>query len=111
MCSMSAPGPAPEPVEVGWAEQTRIVFAKDLRIELRTGDVVTTSAFFGVVVVIISSISYYDPRAATQIAAGSIWLATAFAAVLSLSRTWQRERQEGAFDALLVSPLYPSAIF
>jgi heme exporter protein B len=111
MSSMSAPGPASELVEVPWAEQARIVFSKDLRIELRTGEVVTTSAFFGVVVVIISSISYYDSRAATQIAAGSIWLATAFAAVLSLSRTWQRERQEGAFDALLVSPLEPSAIF
>jgi heme exporter protein B len=96
---------------VSWAEQARIVFTKDVRIELRTGEVVTTSAFFGLVIVIISSISYYDGRAAAQVAAGAIWLSTAFAAVLSLSRTWQRERQDGAFDALLVSPLVPSAIF
>lgn len=121
---MSSPGSAPAaladarpipralvPRPVSWAEQARIVFGKDVRIELRTGEVVTTSAFFGLVIVIISSITYYDPRAASQVAAGAIWLATAFAAVLSLSRTWQRERQESAFDALLVSPLSPSAIF
>jgi heme exporter protein B len=97
---------------VSWAEQARIVFTKDLMIELRTGEVVSTSAFFGVVVVIMSSLSFYEgPRNALQVASGAIWLSTAFASVLSLSRTWQRERQDGAFDALLVSPLSHSAIF
>jgi heme exporter protein B len=96
---------------VSWAEQARIIFAKDIAIELRTGEVVTTSAFFGFVIVIMSSISYYDSAFTRQVAAGAIWLPTAFASVLSLSRTWQRERQEGAFDALLVSPLSHSAIF
>lgn len=114
LAAVAAPGPVRPPFvarPVSWAEQVGIVFSKDLRIELRTGEVVTTSAFFGLVIVIISSISYYDARSASQVAAGAIWLATAFAAVLSLSRTWQRERQDGAFDALLVSPLVPSAIF
>lgn len=97
---------------VSWAEQAGIVFMKDLTIELRTGEVVTTSAFFGFVIVIMSSLSYFDSlNARPQVAAGAIWLPTAFAAILSLSRTWQRERQDGAFDALLVSPLSPGAIF
>jgi heme exporter protein B len=100
------------PRRVSWAEQARMIFAKDVAIELRTGEVVTTSAFFGFVVVIMSSISFYDSDLAkAQIAAGAIWLPTAFASVLSLSRTWQRERQEHAFDGLLVSPLSHSAIF
>ncbi len=112
-----AGGPRPLPRalewrEISWAEQARIIFMKDLRIELRTGEVLSTSAFFGLVVVIMSSLSFYEgPRTAAQVAAGAIWLSTAFASVLSLSRTWQRERQDGAFDALLVSPLSPSAIF
>ncbi|MEO8184288.1 MAG: heme exporter protein CcmB [Deltaproteobacteria bacterium] len=97
---------------MSWAEQTRIVFAKDVAIELRTGEVVTTSAFFGFVIVIMSSVSFYDSDITrAQVAAGAIWLPTAFASVLSLSRTWQRERQESAFDGLLVSPLSHSAIF
>lgn len=95
-----------------WLEQARIIFAKDVAIELRTGEVVTTSAFFGCVTVIMSSLCFYvDPGTRAQVAAGAIWLSTAFAAVLSLSRTWQREREGRAFDALLVSPLSPSAIF
>jgi len=112
---MSSPAPAALlPRRVGWAEQTRIVFAKDVAIELRTGEVVTTSAFFGFVIVIMSSLSFYNsdlPAIRAQVAAGAIWLPTAFASVLSLSRTWQRERQESAFDGLLVSPLSHSAIF
>ena len=110
---MSSPLPvAALPRHVSWAEQTRIIFAKDVAIELRTGEVVTTSAFFGFVIVIMSSLSFYDSDLTrTQVAAGAIWLPTAFASVLSLSRTWQRERQERAFDGLLVSPLAHSAIF
>ena len=89
-----------------------MIFAKDLAIELRTGEVVTTSAFFGFVIVIMSSISFYDDDITrAQVTSGAIWLPTAFASVLSLSRTWQRERQERAFDGLLVSPLSHSAIF
>jgi heme exporter protein B len=90
----------------------RIIFSKDLMIELRTGEVVSTSAFFGVIVVIMSSISFREsPKTDPQVAAGAIWLSTAFAAILSLSRTWQRERQDRAFDGLIVSPLSHSAIF
>ncbi len=125
---MSAPAPGPTPVTalggsdpvyrrqgprpISWAEQARIIFMKDVAIELRTGEVVTTSAFFGFVCVIMSSLAFYEtPKTAAQVAAGAIWLSTAFAAVLSLSRTWQRERQDRAFDALIVSPLSHSAIF
>lgn len=100
------------PRRVSWAEQALMILAKDVAIELRTGEVVTTSAFFGFVIVIMSSISFYDnDLAKAQLGAGAIWLPTAFASVLSLSRTWQRERQERAFDGLLVSPLTHSAIF
>jgi heme exporter protein B len=111
---MSSAGPrsSSAPRRVSWAEQTRIIRSKDLAIELRTGEVVTTSAFFGFVIVIMSSLSFYDsPLTRSQVASGAIWLPTAFASVLSLSRTWQRERQERAFDGLLVSPLSYSAIF
>lgn len=108
----SSPAPALPARPVSWAEHAGIVFMKDVAIELRTGEVVTTSAFFGFVIVIMSSLSYFDsPSTRPQVASGAIWLPTAFAAVLSLSRTWQRERQDGAFDALLVSPLPQSAIF
>lgn len=95
-----------------WVEQARVVLQKDLLLETRTGEVLTTSAFFALLVVVLSSLSYYlGPETRTQVASGVIWLAVAFATVLSLGRSWQREREEGAFDGLIVAPLMPSALF
>lgn len=95
-----------------WLRQTWWVAEKDWKIELRTGEIVITGGFFAVLVTVISSLAYYaGPATKNQVAAGVIWIATAFAAVLSLSRSWQRERDESAFDGLLVSPLYPSALY
>jgi heme exporter protein B len=89
-----------------------VILRKDLLIESRTGEVLMTSAFFAVLVVVMSSLAYYlGPDTRAQVAAGVIWLAVAFATILSLSKSWQREREEGAFEALLVSPLLPSALF
>jgi heme exporter protein B len=95
-----------------WLGQAWWIIKKDWLIELRTGEVVITGGFFAIVVTVISSLAYYaGPATKNQVAAGVIWLATAFAAVLSLSRSWQREREEGALDGLLVSPIFPSALY
>jgi heme exporter protein B len=40
-----------------------------------------------------------------------IWVAVAFASVLALGRSWQRERENDALSGLLVLPLERSAIF
>lgn len=102
----------PAPRRVSWLTQAKIILFKDLKIEARSGEVVVNSAFFALLVVIIASLSFFVSLSTrAQVAAGCIWLSTAFAAVLSLSRSWHRERDAGALDALLVSPLSPSAIF
>src|SRR5690606_3364389 len=78
---------------VTWCRQVWTIARKDLMIELRSGEVVVTGGFFAVLVTVLSSLAYYmGPQTRNQVAAGVIWLATTFAAVLSLSRTWQRER-------------------
>lgn len=95
-----------------WLRQALVILAKDVRIELRTGEVVTTSAFFGALVVVIASFALHGgPAGRSLVAAGVIWLAVAFAAVLALGRAWQREREESALDGLLVTPVSRSAIF
>ncbi len=95
-----------------WLGQVRTITRKDLMIELRSGEVVVTGGFFAVLVTVLSSLAYYmGPQTRHQVASGVIWLATTFAAVLSLSRTWQREREEATLDALVVSPLSSSALY
>jgi heme exporter protein B len=109
-------GPAAEvtaqPGRPSWGAQVLTVLRKDLAIEARSGEVVVTSGFFAVLVVVLASLSFYQGRAGSQhLAGGVIWLSVAFAAVLSLGKTWQREREESALDGLLIAPLSRSAIF
>jgi heme exporter protein B len=95
-----------------WASQVLAVLQKDLKIEARSGEVVVTSGFFAVLVVVLASLSFYGGMASSPIvASGVIWLSVAFAAVLALGKTWQREREEGALEGLLIAPLSRSAIF
>jgi len=89
-----------------------LVARKDLAIEVATGEIVTTSGFFAVLVIVITSLAFYlGPTMNKEVAPGVIWVAIAFASVLALSRTWQREREDGALAGLLVMPLARSAIF
>jgi heme exporter protein B len=110
-------GAQPDPPS-GSARLTRIARAtatiawKDLRIELRTREIVTTAGFFAILVTVLASVSFYlDPVTTARIAPGALWLPVAFASVLALGRTWQREREDGALTGLLVSPVPRSSIF
>ena len=95
-----------------WGRQVLLIAGKDLSIELSTGEIVTTSGFFAILVAVIASLAFYSgAEAGVRVAPGVIWVAVAFSAVLSLSRTWQRERDEGALLGLLITPTARSAIF
>lgn len=95
-----------------WLTQAATVLSKDLRIELRTGEVLTTSGFFAVLVVVMASLAFYSgPSTRALVAGGVIWLSLAFAAVLALGRSWQRERDDHALEGLLVAPISRGAIF
>ncbi len=88
------------------------VFAKDLRIEIATGEIVTTTTFFAVLVAILASVAFTTgAEATTRVAPGALWLAILFASILALGRSWQREREESALVGLLVSPVPRAAIW
>jgi len=88
-----------------------IILSKDLRIELRTREIVTTAGFFGVLVALMAALAYSGAGTDVRVAPGTIWLALAFASVMAVGRTWQREREDGCFTGLLVSPLPRGALF
>jgi heme exporter protein B len=96
----------------GFFGQALNVLQKDLLLELRTGEVVVTSGFFALLVVILASLAFFGgPSSGRIVASGVIWIGLAFAAVLALGKTWQREREEAALEGLLIAPLSRSAIF
>jgi heme exporter protein B len=98
---------------VSFLSATLTVLAKDLRIELSTREIVTTAGFFAALVAIMATLAFVSgaERASTRVAPGAMWLAIAFAAVLALGRTWQRERDESALLGLVVSPIPRAAIW
>jgi heme exporter protein B len=88
------------------------VLLKDLRIELSTGEILTTTAFFAILVVILEAMSLSTgDEVTTRVAPGALWLAIVFSSVLALGRSWQREREESAFTGLLVAPIPRAAIW
>jgi heme exporter protein B len=95
-----------------WWAGAFAVLTKDLAIELATGEIVTTAGFFAALVAILASVAFTTgPETTTRVAPGALWLAIAFAAILALGRSWQREREESALVGLLVSPVPRAAIW
>jgi len=89
-----------------------LVFWKDVRIELATREIVTTAAFFAVMVAVLASVAFTTgPQTTTRVAPGALWLAVLFSSILALGRSWQREREQSALVGLLVSPVPRAAIW
>jgi heme exporter protein B len=91
---------------------TWLVIVKELRVERRTGEVLVSSGLFAVLVAVLGSLSLYlDPTNAVQAAPGLLWIAIAFAGLVAMSRSWGREREQDALQALLLAPIPRSAIY
>jgi heme exporter protein B len=101
----------PRGLPPSYARHAWLVLRKDLAIERRTGEIVTTSGFFAILVAVLASLAFSFGEGQKTAAPGVMWISVTFAAVLALGRTWHREREESALLGLLVSPLPRSAIF
>jgi len=89
-----------------------MVFRKDLKLELRTGEILVSTAFFSILVAVMTSLSFYlDDVTARKVAPGVLWISIAFSGVQAMSRSWSRERDHDVVRGLLLSPLPRPAIF
>ncbi len=97
---------------MGGAARAAYLLRKDLRIELRKKESVAAMTFFGVLVLVILNVAQGPGRQADpETAAGVLWVAVIFSAVLGLGRVFARERENGCISALLASPMAPGSIF
>jgi heme exporter protein B len=86
--------------------------SKELRIELRTGEIVVSTALFATLVAVLTSLAFYlDQRTARMVAPGVLWIAITFGGVLAMGRAWSRELDHDVFRALLLSPVPRAAIY
>jgi len=84
---------------------------KDLRVELRTREIVSTMVFFAVMLVLLCSFAFVDKvPSIPDMASGILWIAVAFAGTVGLSRGFERELHGGTMRALLLSPADRGAV-
>ena len=82
-----------------------LVLRKDVAIELRSYEILSTTLFFAVACVAIFSFAFVkEGEAVVDAAAGILWIAIAFAGTLALGRTFERERYGETLKALLMAP-------
>ncbi|WP_339096983.1 heme exporter protein CcmB [Deinococcus sp. VB142] len=82
------------------------VLLKDLRLEGRSKDILSTTLFFAGLVVLIMGFAFGpDTNKMRDAAAGVLWCALAFASVLAAGRAWAGEQESGALESLLLYPV------
>jgi heme exporter protein B len=93
----------------------RHVFAhlrKDLRLEWRSRDALTSMLFFSLLVVVVFAMAF-DPTQAEsrRIAGGILWVALLFAATTALNQSWNREQRNNVLDAQRMAPSSGATLF
>jgi heme exporter protein CcmB len=109
-----APARGQRPRPPGFLAQTLAIVAKDLRIEWRSREIVYTTVFLAVLVVLIFAFAFItgdDTALAPSVIAGILWVAVLFSGTVALGRTFDRERDGEAIRSLLLSPVPRSAIY
>jgi len=88
------------------------ILGKDLKVELRTREVLLTMSLFGILVVVIFAFSFQLDQAATRaVAPGLLWVTVVFAGNLGVARVMDKERELGAFQGLLLARGGPIALY
>jgi heme exporter protein B len=89
-----------------------LVLRKDVAIEFRSFEILSTTLFFAVSCVLVFAFALVrDGEVVADAAAGILWIAIAFAGTLALGRTFERERYAETVRALLLAPSPRSAIY
>ncbi|MBZ0289689.1 MAG: heme exporter protein CcmB [Anaerolineae bacterium] len=88
------------------------IVRKDLRMELRSRELVSSMGLFALLSILIFSFALELDRIARQEAiSGVLWVTVVFASILGLNRSLAMERDQGNFDAMLLAPIDRTAIF
>lgn len=93
-------------------QQTMAILGKDLAMELRTKDLLSSMLVFALLVLIIFNFAF-DLRGETLIlvAPGIFWVAFFFAGVVGLGRTFALERERDTLEGLLLCPMDWGALY
>jgi heme exporter protein B len=89
-----------------------VITRKDLLQEIRSKAVTVATLFFAAVVIVILAFALSSNRDLMTLAApGVMWVALAFAGVISAAQSYQNELEENAYEQLLLFPIPRASIF
>ncbi len=85
---------------------------KDLAAELRSKELISSMLVFALLVILIFNFALdLDRSARENVAAGVLWVTTAFTGTLGLNRSLAQEKDRGSLDGLLLAPVDRSALY
>lgn len=88
------------------------VFSKDVRLELRTKESLSTMVVFAAAVILLFSFAFdANPARFRDFIPGFLWLTYFFVAALGLLRSFGHEKDLEAYSLLLSAPIDRSAIY
>ena len=89
-----------------------LIAARELRAERGQPDGIVSAITFAATLILVESLAV-GPLAATQpaVASALFWIAMAFAAIIATSRSFERELEDDALDAVLALPGGRDAIY
>lgn len=92
--------------------QSWAILKKDLILELRTKEMLTSMFLFIVLAMIVFNYAFgANVQDFTLLAAGMLWVAFVFTSLLGLNRSFVHEKDEECLDGLLLCPVDRPVIF
>lgn len=99
----------------GLLRATLVIAGKDLRLESRTWDTLSSGAVLALVILLLFSFAFsfdtLQELGAERLVPGVLWAMIAFAAVVTLTRSMDQERRRDTLAALFMSPVDRAAIY
>jgi heme exporter protein B len=88
------------------------IWLKDLRLEWRTLDAISGMFFFALIVIVIFNFTFdFATVDFQELGPGVLWVTFTFAGILSLTHTFEIERENDCIQGLMLAPVEPGAIY
>ncbi|MSQ21804.1 MAG: heme ABC transporter permease CcmB [Dehalococcoidia bacterium] len=85
---------------------------KDVLLELRTKEVVTSVLMFALLAMVTFSFAFDpSPQVITLVAPGILWVAFTFAGILGFNRAFTLEKENGSLEGLLLCPVSRDVLY
>jgi len=89
-----------------------VILRKDLRIEWRTRESVSSLATLGILLLVVFTIAHDPtPEQAPLLAPSVLWATFVFTGLLGVQRSFLLERDQDCLAGLLLAPIDPAAIY